>query len=623
MIARLSARTLARMLFEFQFKKLPEIFVTKFIVFFFFLLFFPITSQAVPAMGMGYAPKYPANFTHFDYVNPNAPQRGELTMMGVGTFDSLNPYLLKGISGSGLGLLVFESLLEKSLDEPFSEYGLIADDFYLAEDELSVTFHINSMAKFSNGDAVTAEQVKYSFDTLMSKAAHPQFRVYYADVKSATVIDRLTIRFDFKNKNRELHLIVGEIPIFSDKWAGDSDFSKLSDTRPIASGPYIVDKYDRGKAIKYIKNSNYWAKDLAVRRGMFNFDRITYKYYKDSTIALEAFKAGEFDFFFENYSKRWARSHNGPNYVSGDIKKTELAHQNNAGMQGFVFNLRREKFKDVRVRRALSLAYDFEWANAKLFYNQYVRADSYFSNSELAAQGLPDGDELALLEKYQDQLPSKVFTEQWEPPTTLAPDSLRKNLIEARDLLAEAGWTIQDGVLKNQQGEVFELNFLLVQNGFDRIIAPYAHNLKKLGIEIFYRKVDSSLYKKRLDSFEFDMVVNSFSSSVSPGNELMNMFDSASAEVKGSNNLPGISNPVVDALVSAIIQAEDRDEVITASRALDRVLLNGEYLVPNWYINVHRIAYWDNLAMPEGQPLYYDPTSWLLKSWWIGKDNDK
>jgi len=585
--------------------------------FVFLLLYLPANSYALPAMGMGYEPKYPANYEHFDYVNPDALKRGTLTMMGLGTFDSLNPYLLKGITADGLGLLVFESLLEKSLDEPFSEYGLIADDFYLADDGLSATFHINPLARFSNGDAITADDVKYSFDTLMSKVAHPQFRVYYADVKSATVIDYLTIRFDFRKKNRELHMIIGEIPIFSKKWAGDLAFDETSDVRPIASGPYLVEKYDRGKSIDYVRNPDYWAKDLPVRKGMFNFDRIKYKYYKDSTIALEAFKAGEFDFFFENYSKRWARSHNGPRYESGEIVKTELTHQNNAGMQGFVFNTRRDKFKDVRVRRALSLAYDFEWANDKLFYNQYVRADSYFSNSELAARGVPEGEEFALLEKYRDQLPPEIFTRRWEPATTVPPDSLRKNLIKARDLLAEAGWTIQDGVLKNQQGDVFTLDILLVQNGFDRIIAPYAHNLKKLGIETTYRKVDSSLYKRRIDTFEFDMVVHSFPSSVSPGNELMNMFHSSSAKMNGSRNLPGISSPVVDALVSAIIQATNRQQVVTASRALDRVLLYGEYLVPNWYINVHRVAYWDKFGIPDKQPLYYDPVSWMLKAWWI------
>jgi len=600
---------------------LGRLFDLKFTLFFLVIFYLPVNAQAVPAMGMGYVPKYPADYTHFDYVNPDAPKQGDLTLMGLGTFDSLNPYLLKGISADGLGLLVFESLLEKSLDEPFSEYGLIADDFYLADDELSVTFHINPLAKFSNGDKITAADVKYSFDTLMSKAAHPQFRVYYADVKSATVIDELTVRFDFKNKNRELHMIIGEIPIFSKKWAGDLAFDKTGDVIPIASGPYRVEKYSRGKSIVYVKDPDYWAQDLPVRKGMFNYEKITYKYYKDSTIALEAFKAGEFDFFFENYSKRWARSHNGPRYDSGEIIKRELAHQNNAGMQGFAFNTRRDKFKDVRVRRALSLAYDFEWANAKLFYNQYVRADSYFSNSELAAKGLPEGKELALLEKYRGQLPAEIFTKQWKPATTVPPHSLRKNLIRARDLLAEAGWTIQDGVLKNAKGEPFTLDILLVQNGFDRIIAPYAHNLKKLGIETTYRKVDSSLYKRRLDTFDFDMVVNSFPSSVSPGNELMNMFYSSSATMKGSRNMPGISDPVVDALVMEIIQAKDREHVVIASRALDRVLLYGEYLVPNWYINVHRVAYWNKFGIPKTQPLYYDPVTWMLKAWWI-KDSE-
>jgi len=601
---------------NFTFDRLSD---TKSKVFLLLIFFLPANVHAVAAMGMGYAPKYATDFSHFDYVNPSAPKQGSLTLMGLGTFDSLNPYLLKGISASGMGTLVFESLLEKSLDEPFSEYGLIADDFYLAEDELSVTFHINPLAEFSNGVKITAADVKYSFDTLMSKAAHPQFRVYYGDVKSATILDNQTVRFDFKNKNRELHMIIGEIPIFSKEWAGDLAFDKTGDVKPIASGPYLVEKFDRGKSIEYVKNPNYWAQDLAVRKGMFNYDRITYKYYKDSTIALEAFKAGEFDFFFENYSKRWARSHNGPRYDSGEIIKTELTHQNNAGMQGFAFNTRRDKFKDVRVRRALSLAYDFEWANAKLFYNQYVRNESYFSNSELAAQGLPEGKERALLEKYRDQLPVEVFTRQWKPASTLAPDSLRKNLVKARDLLAAAGWTVQDGVLKNAKGMTFTLDILLVQNGFDRIIAPYAHNLKKLGIETSYRKVDSSLYKQRLDTFEFDMVVNSFPSSVSPGNELMNMFHSSSAAIKGSRNMPGINNPVVDALVLEIIQAKDREQVVIASRALDRVLLYGEYLVPNWYINVHRVAYWNKFGIPKTQPLYYDPISWMLKAWWIKK----
>ncbi len=580
------------------------------------LLYSP-AGLAVSAMGMGYTPKYATGFEHFDYVNPDAPKGGDLVMVGLGTFDSLNPYLLKGISADGLGALVFESLLEKSLDEPFSAYGLLADDFYLAEDGLSVTFHLNPLARFSNGKPVTASDVKYSFDTLVSKQAHPQFRVYYADVDHVEVLDGSTVRFHFRKRNRELHLIIGEIPVFSPDWAGDRPFTETGEIKPVGSGPYLVDTVVRGKSIRYVKNPDYWATSLPVRKGMFNYDSVTYKYYKDSTIALEAFKAGEFDFFFENYSKRWARSHVGPQYESGKIIKRTLAHSNNAGMQGFAMNTRRDKFRDVRVRRALTLAFDFEWSNAHLFYDQYVRQDSYYSNSELASSGVPRGEELALLEKYREQLPQALFERPWQAPSTSPPHSLRKNLLKARDLLREAGWTIQDGVLKNRKGEVFTLDVLLVQKGFDRIIAPYAHNLKKLGIETRYRAVDPSLYKRRLDNFDFDMVVTSFPASVSPGNELMNMFSSASADQKGSRNLPGIKDPVVDALIGQIIQAPDRHALVIAARALDRVLLFGEYLVPNWYIDVHRVAYWDKFGIPETRPLYYDPVTWLLKAWWL------
>ena len=571
--------------------------------------------QAVPAMGMGYEPKYPPDFDHFDYVKPDAVKGGEITLYGLGTFDSLNPYLLKGISAEGLGTLVFESLLEKSLDEPFSMYGLIAEDFYLAEDGLSATFHINPAARFSNGKPIYADDVKFSFDTLMSKAAHPQFRVYYGDVESAEVIDELTVRFHFKNRNRELHMIVGEIPIFSRDWLGAKPFDEVDDVPPVSSGPYLVDGYERGRFIRYRRNPDYWARDLPVRRGMYNFDTVTYKYYKDSTIALEAFKAGEFDFFFENYSKRWARSHVGPKYDSGEILKTELPHSNNAGMQGFAYNLRREKFRDPRVRRALTLAFDFEWSNNQLFYNQYARCDSYFSNSELASSGLPTGRELELLNEYRDQLPASVFEEEWFPPSTNRDVTLRDNLIRARDLLAEAGWTVRDGVLKNARGEAFVIDVLLVQKGFDRIFAPYAHNLKKLGIEMNYRTVDDSLYKRRLDKFEFDIVVTSFPQSVSPGNELMNMFHSQAAEIEGSRNLPGIADPVVDAMIEKIINAKDREALVVAAHALDRVLLHGEYLMPNWYIDTHRIAYRDKFDIPETLPLYFEPISWLLKTW--------
>jgi microcin C transport system substrate-binding protein len=589
-------------------------------IFLLFLIFLHPSVHAVPAMAMGYTPKYAQDFKHFDYVNANAKKGGKLVLSGFGTFDSLNPYILKGIAAGGLSL-VFESLLERSLDEPFSAYGLLAEDIELAKDKLSVVFRLNAKAKFSNGEAVTAADVKFSFDTLMSEAAHPQFRFYYSDVKQAVVLDKRRIRFEFKKINPELHLIVGNIPVFSTAWLAGENFAKVDEQKPISSGPYVVDNFAIGKQITYKRNPDYWAKDLPVRKGMYNFDQIIYKYYKDTTIALEAFKAGEFEFFYENHSKRWARDHTGPRYKSAEILKTELAHKNNAGMQGFVFNTRKDIFKDRRVRRALVLAMDFEWSNSRLFYNQYVRNNSYFSNSELASSGLPKGDELALLEPYRDRLPAEVFHTVWRAPSTKPVDgvdaSLRKNLRQAKKLLSAAGWKIKNGVLTNATGQVFSFEFMLIQKGFERILAPYARNLKKLGVNISYRTVDASLYERRIRNYEFDMVVSSFPASASPGNELRNMFHSAAAKQEGSRNLAGVSDPVVDALVDAIISASSREKLIIACRALDRVLLHQDYLVPNWYTDVHRIAYWDKFVIPETLPLYYDPMTWLLQSWSI------
>ncbi|MDH5571270.1 MAG: extracellular solute-binding protein [Gammaproteobacteria bacterium] len=586
------------------------------IIFVLFLFIYSHHILALPAMGMGYTPKYSKNFKHFDYVDPQARKGGKLVLAGSGTFDSFNPYILKGVAADSLGL-VFETLMESSLDEPFSVYGLLADDISLAEDKLSVSFRLNPKARFSNGDSITASDVKFSFDTLMSEQAHPQFRFRYSDVSGVKVIDERHIRFDFKQQNPELHLILGQIPVFSAKWLNGKTFDKLAEELPISSGPYVIDRYSLGKTLVFKRNPDYWAKDLPIRKGSYNFDIIEYRYYKDETISLEAFKAGEFDFRFEYYSKLWAREHNGPRYDSGEILKTELKHQNNAGMQGFVFNTRRALFKDRRVRRALSLAYDFEWANSHLFYNQYIRNDSYFSNTELASSGLPEGGELELLVQFKDQLPETIFTDSWAPASAKEKNALRNNLREAKKLLEEAGWSVQDGVLKNQQGQVFEFEFMLIQKGFERILAPYARNLKKLGIAINYRTVDASLYQRRVRSFDFDMMVAGFPQSLSPGNEQKNMFHSLSADREGSRNLAGIKDPVVDALVEKVVSARDRKQLITACRALDRVLLHNEYLVPNWYINTHRVAYWDKFEMPKMLPLYYDPVSWMLQSWWI------
>ena len=572
--------------------------------------------HAAPALALGYDPAYPPDFKHFNYVNPDAPKGGRLGLSAFGSFDSLNPFLLKGLPAAGLGGLVFETLLEKSWDEPFSMYGLLAEDVTLAADGLSVSFRLRPEARFADGSKVTADDVVFSFNALRSAKAHPQYRVYWADVERVERVDERTARFVFKKANPELHLILGEMPVLSQHWANGRPFDELARVKPVGSGPYILESYDWGKQIRYKRNPDYWAKDLPVRRGMYNFDEVSFKYYKDRTVSLEAFKAGEFDFFYENHSKRWARDHEGVNYANGNIIKTTIAHRNNAGMQGIVFNTRRPLLQDRRVRQALSLVLDFEWSNRNLFYGQYTRCDSYFSNSELAARGLPSQAELKLLEPFRDQLPPEVFTQAYRPPRALTAAGFRANLIEAKNLLHDAGWVVKNGVLTHADGEVFTFEILLGQKGFERIMAPYVYNLSKLGIQANYRTIDAALYQRRVDTFDFDAVIEVFGASQSPGNELFNMFHSSSARQEGSGNAMGVSSPVVDALVEKIVYAQNRQDLISATHALDRVLLWGYYLVPNWYIANHRIAYWDFFGYPKTLPLYFEAEPWVLKTWW-------
>ena len=573
---------------------------------------------AAPSMGLGYAPKYPPGFHHFDYVNPNAPRGGDLTLSAFGSFESFNPYLLKGLPAAGISELVFEPLMEQSLDEPYSLYAHLAEDIAVAPDRLSVTFRLNAKARFSNGAPVTAQDVQFTFDTLKGQQAHPRYRFYWADIRRVVVLDARHVRFEFAKVNPELHLIAAQMPVFARAWVGDKPFDKLSTVHPVGSGPYVVESADFGKSVSYKRNPNYWAKELNTRRGMFNYDRVVFKYYKDETVRHEAFKAGEFEFLLENNSKKWARDFTGPLFDTGQIQRTELKHSNNAGMQGFVFNLRRPLFQDIRVRKAVGLALDFEWSNRNLFYGQYSRCHSYFSNSELAASGLPGADELKLLEPFRKQLPRALFTEVWTPPSALPPNSLRANLRHARDLLAEAGWKIKDGVLRNDKGEALEFEIMLVsvQKGFERIIAPFARNLAQLGIRLRYRTVDAALYQRRTDTFDFDMIVESFGQSQSPGNELVGLWHSSTADQEGANNVMGLKDPVVDALIQKVIYAPDRKQLVSATRALDRVLLHGEYVVPNWFIATHRIAYWDRFGIPAQTPLYYGAESWMLRTWW-------
>lgn len=590
----------------------------------FLFLSIPIYSLATPSIGLGYTPKYPATFTHFDYVNPNAPKGGEIILNGNGNFDSFNYFALKGVKAEGLSELIFESLMVQSADEPYSLYAHIAEDVQLAKDKKSIRFRLDPRARFSDGSKVTAADVKFTFETIKEKG-HPFYKFYWSDITQAQVISQRVIKFTFKRSYPELPLIASQIPVFSKKWIGDKEFGKVSRELPIATGPYTIEKYRLGKDITYKRNPDYWAKDKNTAKGMFNFDRVVYKYYKDETVRLEALKAGEFHFLHENYSKLWAREHSGAKYDSGEIKKVQFQHKNNEGIQGFYFNTRKKIFKDIRVRKAISLAYNFDWANRNLFYNQYVRCDSYFSNSPIATRELPEGLELSILTKYKkeypEHVPDDVFNKVWQPSRITDQKSLREHLRQAKKLLDEAGWKVKDGVLQNKEGEKLEFEVLLNSKGFERIVGAFAHNLKqKLGIQINYRTVDVSLWLRRVRKYDFDMIVSGLSQSQLPGKELMNYWHSSVINEEGARNYAGVKNPVIDKLIEKIVTTESREQRVAMARAIDRILLYGEYLIPNWYIAYHRVAYWDRFSLPEQTPLFYEPTPWALQTWWQKKE---
>jgi microcin C transport system substrate-binding protein len=576
---------------------------------------------AAHAIALHGAPKYPVDFRHFDYVNPQAPQGGELFTSGLGNFEKFNPYILKGLAAEGLQNLVFETLGVASWDEPDTVYGLLAEDIELARDELSLTFRLNRKARFSNGDPVMAADVKYSFDQLMSKQASPFFRRYFSDVKQMVVVDPFTVRADFARKNHELKLIVCQMPVFSHKWGEGKPFDKVTLDVPLASGPYVVDSFDLGKRISYRRNPNYWGSDHPTRVGMFNFERITYRYYKDELVRMEALKAGEIDMIQENSSKNWARSHQGKRWEQGELIKALFPHQNGAGWQGFSMNLRRPLFQDKRVRKALWLAMDFEWMNRQLFFNLYTRSPSYFSNTELAATGRPDEREQKVLRelrvKFGDKLPAEIFDEIPPPPTTLAPHLLRDNLRQARELLTQAGWTYRDGALRDAQGQAFRFEMMLPGRVYERIAAAYARNLEKLGIQMDYRAYDAALEQRKEENFDFDMTIGLMGGSQSPGNELFDYLGSASRDQPGSNNIMGVADPVADELIARIVQAGRREDLVTLVRVLDRVLRLGYYMVPHFHSNSHRVSYRRTLAQPTMLPRYYSVEEWAVKTWWM------
>ena len=582
---------------------------------------FPHAAWAAHAIALHGGPKYPADFRHFDYVNPLAPRSGDLFTSSMGNFEKLNPYTLKGLSADGLQYLVFETLAVSAWDEPDTMYGLLAEDIAVAPDELSVTFRLNRKARFSNGDPVMAQDVKYSFDQLMSKQAAPLYRQYWADVKQMVVLDEHTVRAEFKRKNHELRLIVCQLPVFSQKWGNGKPFDKITQDVPLASGPYVVESFNLGKSITYRRNRDYWANEHPTRKGMFNFERITYRYYKDTLTRMEGLKAGEIDLIQENSSKNWARNHQGKRWNQGELVKALLAHQNGAGWQGFGMNTRRPLFQDKRVRQALGLAMDFEWMNRQLFFNLYSRSPSYFSNTELAATGTPDERELEVLRGLQARFGSKVPPEVFEaipaPPSTSPPNSLRDNLRRARQLLADAGWTYRDGALRNAKGEPFQFEMMLGDRMQERASAPYARTLEKLGIEMSYRIYDAALYQRKAENFDFDMMWALMSGSQSPGNELFGYFSSTSRDQPGSDNAMGVADPVIDELLGRIVQAEKRNELVTLVRVLDRLLRLGYYIVPHFYSDVHRVSYRHTLEHPQVLPRFYRIEDWAVMTWWM------
>jgi len=578
--------------------------------------------------------KYPANFKNFDYANPLAPKGGELVLVPpsrLSSFDKYNPFTLKGNAAPGLTGLVFESLLTGTMDEPTTAYGLLAEDVSVASDRRSVTFKLRPQARFHNGDAVMAEDVKYSFEQLISKQAAPQFRTLYAEVAGVTVVDPRTVRFDFKRVNPELTLIVGGMPVFSRQWGSENGIPKpldkiVTDT-PIGSGPYKMGRVVFGRDVSYERDNNYWARDLNVRKGLFNFDRITYRLYKDNTAQLEGFKAGEFDLVQSFIAREWARGYTGKQFATRQLMKSEFKHSNAGDFQGFMFNTRLPKFKDARVREAIALAMDFEWMNRQLFYGAYQRVRGYFVASDFEATGMPDAAELALLTPLRDKLSPHVFSDvvPQPPRTSLDPKSgetLRDHLRRAKALLAEAGWTYRDGALRNPQGEPFTVEFLDNSGAMGRVITPYTKNLEKLGFQVNYKVIDFAILQKRLDVFDFEIISNRIVGSESPGTELMERFGSKAATTEGSGNFIGIQDPAVDALLESITSAKTRPQLITAVRALDRVLRHGHYSVPHWYGGVHRVA-WRNgrFELPAVMPRYYQPETWASSTWWATIDN--
>ena len=570
--------------------------------------------KAAPAHGLSmYGDlKYGPGFRHFDYVNPRAAKGGSVKLPAIGTFDTLNPFILKGVPAAGLGQ-VFDTLMVNSADEPFSEYGLVAETVETPPDRSWVVFTLRPQARFHDGTPITVDDVVWTFETLQTKG-QPFYRSYYGQVARVEAAGPRRVRFSFKpGVNRELPLILGQMPVLPKAWWAGRDFAKTTLEPPLGSGPYRVVAVDPGRSITYGRVTDYWAAELPVNVGRFNFGEIRYDYYRDGTVALEAFKGGAYDLRQENSAKNWATAYQVPAVRDGRIRKEHIPNEIPTGMQGFFYNTRREMFRDPRVRQALAAAFDFEWTNAHLFYGDYTRTESYFSNSELAARGRPTEAELAVLAPFRGRVPDAVFTEAYRAPSTV-PGGLRPNLVAALRLLAEAGWVVRDMHLVNAAtGQPLAFEILLDDPTWERITLPFVANLKKLGVVARVRTVDSAQYEYRLKHFDFDMTLGLFAQSLSPGNEQADFWGSEAARTPGSRNLAGVSDPVVDALIAQIIAAPDRAALVARTRALDRVLLWSHYVIPHWHITAFRVAYWNRFGRPPRPPKY----ELGFDTWWI------
>jgi microcin C transport system substrate-binding protein len=564
--------------------------------------------------------KYGPDFTHFDYTNPNAPAGGTMILVPPGgTYDSLNPFIVKGVPAAGIGL-TFDALMKQSEDEPGSEYGLVAESGDVAPDKLSVLYTLRREAYFHDGSPITPADVVWTFDMLRDKGT-PMYRSYYGDVTKVAQDGERGVRFTFKNaNNRELPVILGEMPVLSEKYWSTHDVTKTTLDPPLGSGPYKVQSLDPGRSITYKRVADYWGANLPVNKGQYNIDTIRYDYYRDGTISLEAFKAGQYDVRQENSAKRWATGYDSPALRDGLIKKTVIPNQLPSGMQGLGFNLRRPLFQDPRVRQALGYAFDFEWSNANLFYDLYTRTRSYFDNSEFAATGLPQREELQILEPFRGKIPDEVFTKEYDPPKYDSKFTIRDGLQTAVKLLKEAGWGFKNEKLVNDKtGQPFAFEILLDDPAYERIVLPYVQNLQRIGIAARVRTVDTSQYEKRMEDFDFDAAVTLFPQSLSPGNEQRDFFGSAAADRPGSQNVLGIKSPVIDELIEELIKAPSRASLITHVRALDRVLQYGYYVVPQFHLGAFWVAYWNKFRRPEVSPKY----GLGLNSWWVDPAAEK